>query len=103
MILDDDPYGELRFAGPATPSMGVLTERVITVGTFSKVVCPGLRVGYAVAPPAVAQALVLLKQAADLHTGTLTQRMVYRLISEPGFLDAHIARLRQATGSRPTR
>jgi len=94
VVLEDDPYGELRFDGPALPAMRALSERVVTVGTFSKVVCPGLRVGYAIAPVEVAQAIVLVKQAADLHTGSLTQRMVHRLVSRPGFLDAHVARLR---------
>jgi len=100
VVLEDDPYGELRFEGPALPAMGVLTERVVAVGTFSKLVCPGLRVGYAIAPPAVAQALVLVKQAADLHTGTLTQRVVHRLVSRPGFLDSHIGRLRDVYRQR---
>jgi len=100
VVLEDDPYGELRFDGPALPPVRELTERVITVATFSKVLCPGLRVGYAIAPAAVVQALVLLKQAADLHTATLTQRMIHRLVSRPGFLDAHIARLRDVYRQR---
>jgi 2-aminoadipate transaminase len=57
------------------------------------VLSPGLRVAYAVAPPLVAGGMALLKQAADLHTSTLTQRAVLRLVTTPGFLDDHLARV----------
>jgi len=94
VIVDDDPYGELRWQGSAPPPLASMTDRVITLGTMSKVVCPGLRVGYLVAPPSVAPALVLVKQALDLHTSTLAQRAIHDLVTTPGFLDRQLERLR---------
>src|SRR4051812_26291433 len=95
VIVDDDPYGELRWQGSAPPPLASMTDRVITLGTVSKVVCPGLRVGYLVAPPSVAPALVLVKQALDLHTSTLAQRAVHDLVTTPRFLDQQLVRLRR--------
>jgi len=94
VVVEDDPYGELRWAGSAPPAMATYTERVITLGSFSKILAPGLRVGYVIAPPPVAEALVLLKQPVDLQTATLNQRVVLEVLSRPGFLEAHLARLR---------
>jgi 2-aminoadipate transaminase len=93
-IVEDDPYGELRWSGPSLPSLASLSDRVVSLGTVSKVLCPGMRVGHVIAPPPIAEALVLLKQAADLHTSTLAQRVVYRLVTTPGFLDTQIQLLR---------
>ena len=94
VIVDDNPYGELRWKGSAPLPLASLTDRVITLGTVSKVVCPGLRVGYVVAPESVAPALVLVKQALDLHTSTLAQRAVHDLLTTPEFLDRQLDRLR---------
>ncbi|HEX4818787.1 MAG TPA: PLP-dependent aminotransferase family protein [Acidimicrobiales bacterium] len=94
VIVDDDPYGELRWRGSAPASLASMTDRVITLGTVSKVVCPGLRVGYLVAPTSVAPALVLVKQALDLHTSTLAQHALHDLLTAPGFLDRQLDRLR---------
>jgi len=89
-IVEDDPYGELRWSGPSFPSLASLTDRVVRLGTVSKVLCPGMRVGHVVAPKPLADALGLVKQAADLHTSTLAQRVVHALVSTPGFLDAQV-------------
>ena len=94
VVVDDDPYAELRWAGARPAPLASMSDRVITLGSTSKVLCPGLRVGWAVAPAAVTAHLVLLKQATDLHTATLNQRVVHRVLTTPGFLDDHLPRLR---------
>ena len=78
----------------ALPGLRSFTDRVITLGTVSKIVCPGLRIGFVVAPRSVAQTLVLVKQAVDLHTSTLSQRAVHRVLTTPGFLQEQLDRLR---------
>ena len=94
LIVEDDPYAALRWAGTAPPPLAGLTSRVVTLRTFSKVLAPGLRVAYALAPRPIADALTLLKQAVDLHTATPLQRAVLRLVTRPGFLDEHLAQAR---------
>lgn len=94
VIVEDDPYGDLRWGGAALPPLASFTDRVITLGTVSKIVCPGLRVGFVVAPRSVAQTLVLVKQAVDLHTSTLSQRAVHRVLTTPGFMHDQLDRLR---------
>ncbi len=93
-IVDDDPYGELRWNGTAPVALRTLTDRTITLGSTSKVLAPGLRVGWAVAPLEVRRSMAILKQSADLHTSALTQQVVHRTLAEPGFLDQHLATLR---------
>ncbi|MCU1369105.1 MAG: hypothetical protein JWO77_299 [Ilumatobacteraceae bacterium] len=93
-IIDDDPYGELRWNGRAPVALRDLTDRTITLGSTSKVLAPGLRTGWAVAPAEVIRAMTILKQSADLHTSSFNQQVVHRTLSEPGFLDAHLAGLR---------
>lgn len=93
-IVDDDPYGDLRWRGEAPPALRTLTDRTITLGSTSKVLAPGLRVGWAVAPPEVRRALTIVKQAADLHTGSLAQQVVCRLVSDRAWFDAHLTTLR---------
>ncbi|MBA2283115.1 MAG: PLP-dependent aminotransferase family protein, partial [Acidimicrobiia bacterium] len=94
VIVEDDPYGELRWAGVRTPGLATMSDRVVTLGTVSKILAPGLRVGWAVAPGELAAALVRVKQAADLQTATLTQHIAHRVLAEPGFLEPHLASLR---------
>ncbi|MEZ5179149.1 MAG: PLP-dependent aminotransferase family protein [Acidimicrobiales bacterium] len=94
-IVDDDPYGTLRWAGSRPTPLRDLSDRVISLGTTSKMLCPGLRVGWAVAPAELSRAVVVLKQAADLHTGSLSQQVVHRLVTRPdGWFDAHLAVVR---------
>jgi 2-aminoadipate transaminase len=92
-VVEDDPYGALRWAGEVPPPLAGRSDHVVTLGTVSKVLCPGLRVGYVLAPPVVSQAVVRIKQAADLHTATFSQRLVHELVTTPGFLADHLAGL----------
>jgi DNA-binding transcriptional MocR family regulator len=93
-VVEDNPYGELRFEGAPIPSLKSLDRRgrVIALGTFSKVFCPGLRVAWVAAEAPVVEKLVILKQGADLQTATLAQLQVNRYLEEND-LDADIARI----------
>jgi 2-aminoadipate transaminase len=94
LIVEDDPYGEIRFSGVAAAPLASLTDRVVSIGTISKVLFPGLRVGWVVAPASLAPALALVKQAVDLHTATLAQSVALHLLRRPGFLAGHVRSLR---------
>lgn len=90
LLIDDDPYGELRFSGePTTPFWTLLPNQTVMLGSFSKVVVPGLRLGWIVAPQALVDKLLIAKQASDLHTSLLPQRMMQRYLSSYS-LDQHI-------------
>ena len=93
-VVEDNPYGELRFEGTSLPSIASFDRagRVISLGTFSKVFCPGLRVGWVAARSPLHEKLVVLKQGADLQTSTLAQMQVARYLAEND-LDQDIARL----------
>ncbi|MGZ6142258.1 MAG: aminotransferase-like domain-containing protein [Myxococcales bacterium] len=100
-ILEDDPYGELRWSGAALPPIAGLDANAGTIhlGSFSKTLAPGLRLGYAVADERTIRALVIAKQAADLHTGVLSQRAVARLLETFDY-DGHLRELRALYGER---
>jgi 2-aminoadipate transaminase len=84
LVVEDNPYGLLRFSGEALPPLYQLDggDFVIYVGTLSKILSPGIRLGWAVAPPPVMEKIVLGKQAADLCTSTLTQYFVREYFAE---------------------
>ena len=86
-ILEDNPYGDLRFTGEDIPTIKSMDEngRVIYVGSFSKTLAPGLRVGFAVAHEDVMDRIVVVKQVNDVHTTLLTQMMVDRFLAEYDF------------------
>ena len=93
-LIEDDPYGALSYKGEPFPKMlNMNPEGVIYMGSFSKVLTPGIRLGYVVAPLALVRRLELAKQASDLHTAQLTQMVVYEVIKD-GFLDTHIPKIR---------
>ena len=93
-LLEDNPYGELWFdAAPPASLAARWPEGVIYLGSFSKVLAPGLRLGYAVAPKPVFPKLLQAKQAADLHTPVFNQRVVHEVIKD-GFLDRHVPEIR---------
>ncbi len=93
-VLEDDPYGALRYSGSALPPLASLDTSglVLSMGTFSKTLAPGLRVGWMLAPPVMRKHLVVAKQASDLHTGTLTQRATVALLETFDY-QGHIAKL----------
>ena len=93
-LVEDNPYGDLWFDAPPPPSLaGRNPEGAAYLGSFSKVLAPGLRLGYVVAPPALMPKLLQAKQAADLHTPSFNQRVVYEVIRN-GFLDRHVPSIR---------
>jgi 2-aminoadipate transaminase len=93
-IVEDNPYGDLWFdQPPPAPLSARHPEGCIYLGSFSKVLAPGLRLGFLVAPPALYPKLLQAKQAADLHSPSFNQRMAARVI-EGDFLDRHVPRIR---------
>lgn len=116
-IIEDDPYGELRYEGEHVAPLvvldcqlhrgrpdysnghGYMQGNVIYVSTFSKTLAPGLRLAWMVAPADVIARCVSAKQGMDLHTSTLVQMTAYELIKD-GFLDQHVRTIREVYGSR---
>ena len=110
-IIEDDPYGQLRYEGEHLPPLVVLDREnlrrdsgysignVIYLSTFSKTLAPGLRLGWIVAPPDVISKLVQLKQGADLHTSTFIQMVAYEAARD-NFLDEHVKLIRRVYRER---
>jgi 2-aminoadipate transaminase len=99
-LIEDDPYGALSYTGQPSPKMVAMNpEGVIYMGSFSKVLTPGIRLGYVVAPLPMVRRLELAKQAADLHTAQLTQMVVHEVVKD-GFLDKHIPTIRELYGNQ---
>ena len=105
-ILEDNPYGPLRFEGQDVPSLlqlscarskenssSYLKGNVIYMSTFSKLLCPGFRLAWVVCPPEIAQQLVMAKQGADLHSNSLVQTISYEFMRR-GWLEPQIQRIR---------
>jgi 2-aminoadipate transaminase len=110
-IIEDDPYGQLRYEGEHLPALVVVDREnlrrddgyrlgnVIYLSSFSKTLAPGLRLGWIVAPTEVIGKLVQLKQGADLHTSTFAQFVAYE-VARDGFLDEHVRNIRQVYRQR---
>jgi 2-aminoadipate transaminase len=110
-IVEDDPYGQLRYEGEHLPPLIVIDREnlrrdkeylignVIYLSTFSKTLAPGIRLGWIVAPPDVISRFVQLKQGADLHTSTFTQYVAYE-VARDGFLDEHVRHIRSVYRER---
>ena len=93
-LVEDNPYGDLWYEEePPLPLAARNPEGVIYMGSFSKVLAPGLRIGFIVAPQSVYGKLTQAKQAADLHTPSFNQRVVAEVIKD-GFLDRHVPTIR---------
>ena len=92
-LVEDDPYGELCFSGrPKTSFMNLAPQNTILLGTFSKTVVPAFRLGWVVAPKPIIDKMVIAKQAADLHTNSFSQHVLYQYLisNDPA---AHIAKI----------
>ena len=110
-IIEDDPYGQLRYEGEHIPSVvyldsqyrgpngGHYSGNVIYLSTFSKLLAPGLRLAWVIAPPQVIRKLVMAKQAADLHTSSFIQYVAYE-VAKGGFLDEHVKLIRSTYKER---
>ncbi|KFC74690.1 PLP-dependent aminotransferase family protein [Massilia sp. LC238] len=99
-LIEDDPYGTLSYKGEPSPKMVAINpDGVIYMGSFSKVLTPGIRLGYVCAPLPLVRRLELAKQAADLHTAQLTQMVVHEVVKD-GFLDQHIPTIRKLYGDQ---
>lgn len=101
-IVEDDPYGELRFEGARVPWIATYEDardRTVLLGSFSKVMAPGLRLGWLRAPAALRRACAVAKQAADLHTPTVNQLAAARYLAERD-LDAHVAKVAAVYAAR---
>jgi 2-aminoadipate transaminase len=93
-IIEDNPYGDLWFDAPPAPSLSARhPEGSVYLGSFSKILAPGLRLGYVVAPKALYPKLLQAKQAADLHTPSFNQRVVAEVLKD-GFIERHVPTIR---------
>ena len=99
-IIEDDPYGELRFEGEdITPIVVMHKENVLYLSTFSKILAPGIRLGWVVAPEGIIKKLVQAKQGTDLHTSTFIQMIAHDILKR-GILKAHSKEIRKVYGER---
>jgi len=98
LILEDDPYGEIYFDQKPELALRAIDPDVIYLGTFSKTIAPGIRVGWLVAPPDLIDMLLMLKEAADIHGDRLIMRTVYH--AAEGFLDGHVLKARSVYKAR---
>ncbi len=98
LLIEDDPYGELRFRGEEKPSFfHYLPEQTVLLGSFSKILIPGFRIGWIAAPAEVIEKVLIAKQAADLHTCQFTQHIFYHYLMEND-IDAHIRTITDSYG-----
>jgi len=96
ILVEDDPYGELRFMGEDLPSMRkYIEDNVVLLGSFSKIVSPGLRLGWVCARKDVMEKIIVAKQASDLHSSSLSQRIIFRYLIDHD-IDEHILKIREA-------
>lgn len=96
LYIEDDAYGELSFSGRSLPSLRqYIPQQTIITGSFSKILAPGMRLGWIVAPPEVMEQIIIAKQASDLHSNYLSQRIAFEYLCQ-GTIDTHIAKIQEA-------
>jgi 2-aminoadipate transaminase len=95
-LIEDDPYGEIRFMGEDLPPIAsFMPGKAIMCGSFSKIVAPGLRLGWLIAPENVISKITILKQATDLHSNYFSQRILYQYLQDND-IDQHIQLIKNA-------
>jgi len=100
IFVEDDPYGELRFIGEDLPSIRhYLEDNTILLGSFSKIITPGLRLGWVCAKKDIMERIIVAKQASDLHSNYLSQRIVHQYLIDND-VDKHILKIRDAYKKR---
>src|SRR3990172_11212002 len=100
ILIEDDPYGELRFEGEAKQSFKeLLPDNTVKLGPFSKTIVPGFRLGWIAAPKCIMEKLIIAKQATDLHTSHFTQAIIYQYLKDND-VDKHISKIRTAYGNQ---
>lgn len=100
-VIEDNPYGELRFEGEILPSLKCFDPKnlVIHLGTFSKIFAPGLRLGWVIAQPEILQKFNIVKQGADLQCSSIAQREVNQFM-EMNDIEAHIEKIKKVYSGR---
>ncbi len=93
VFIEDDPYGEIRFMGEDLPPVKSMMENSVLLGSFSKIVSPGMRLGWLVAPDDIMDKVIVAKQATDLHTNYFIQRVVHRYMADND-VDSHIGKIK---------
>ncbi len=101
LIYEDNPYGELRFSGEEIPTLKSMDKsgRVIYFGSFSKILAPGMRLGFTSAPAPLLERMIICKQVSDVHTNVLSQMLAYEFVTKYD-IDGHIKTLRAAYGKK---
>lgn len=100
LLVEDDPYGELRFFGREKTSFyRLMPDTTVLLGSFSKIIAPSLRTGWIIANDSLMEKLIIAKQASDLHTNFLSQKIILRYLKDND-LDAHIETIKKAYGNQ---
>jgi 2-aminoadipate transaminase len=98
VLIEDDAYGDLRFTGVRKQSFKkLLPDNTVMLGSFSKTIVPGFRIGWMVAPKNIMDKLIIAKQASDLHTSHFTQSIIYQYLRDNDF-EKHIDKIRDVYG-----
>jgi 2-aminoadipate transaminase len=100
ILIEDDAYGDLRFTGESKPCFKeLLPDNTVLLGSFSKTIIPGFRLGWIIAPKDIMEKLIIAKQASDLHTSHFTQSIIYQYLKDND-VDNHINKIRHAYGNQ---